>query len=276
MIEPVLLENLIAVAVDGKSVLYVRKEDKDNVQAVGMMIETDNSMCCQFGLVQRFLKFRMMDIVPDNADLHEYYQARIAKTFETVAIYNMETEFRRQLEAWEKLENKWEFEFSAMYDCGACDQSVEQETRKIIYVDMDNVLVDFDSAVKLQSANVLTQYHGRYDEIPDIFGMMGPMPGAIEAIDRLKDHFDMYILSTAPWDNPSAWRDKVLWVKKYFGEVFYKRLIISHHKNLCQGDFLIDDRTKNGAGKFNGELIQFGSESFPNWDSVVTYLVNKK
>jgi 5'(3')-deoxyribonucleotidase len=69
-------------------------------------------------------------------------------------------------------------------------------------------------------------------------------------------------------------------VQKYFGiekdTVFYKRLIISHHKNLNKGNFLIDDRTKNGAADFEGELILFGSEKFPNWDEVKNYLIHKK
>ena len=85
--------------------------------------------------------------------------------------------------------------------------------------------------------------------------------------------------STAPWLNPSAWRDKLEWVQRYFGKrkdsIFYKRLIISHHKDLNQGDFLIDDREKNGAKDFNGELIQFGSSRFPDWPAVVKYLLNK-
>ena len=144
---------------------------------------------------------------------------------------------------------------------------------KRLYVDMDNVLVDFDGAVKQLSDETRKEYEGRIEDVPGLFDMMKPMPGAIEAIDVLKDHFDMYILSTAPWNNPTAWSDKVKWVQKYFGEVFYKRLIISHHKDLCKGDFLIDDRVKNGAGEFEGELIQFGSERFPNWESVLRYLI---
>jgi 5'(3')-deoxyribonucleotidase len=68
-------------------------------------------------------------------------------------------------------------------------------------------------------------------------------------------------------------------VQKYFGDdkdsVFYKRLIISHRKDLNRGDFLVDDRTKNGAGEFEGELIQFGSERFPNWKAVVPYLLSR-
>ena len=38
------------------------------------------------------------------------------------------------------------------------------------------------------------------------------------------------------------------------------------------GDYLIDDRTKNGAGEFSGELIQFGDDAFPNWEAILNYL----
>jgi len=51
----------------------------------------------------------------------------------------------------------------------------------------------------------------------------------------------------------------------------HKELILSHHKNLSMGDFLVDDRLKNGADKFCGEHIHFGTEKFPDWASVVTY-----
>jgi 5'(3')-deoxyribonucleotidase len=49
-------------------------------------------------------------------------------------------------------------------------------------------------------------------------------------------------------------------LKKQIGEPAYKRLIISHHKNLNQGDFLVDDRPKNGAIDFTGEWIHFDAE----------------
>ena len=85
----------------------------------------------------------------------------------------------------------------------------------------------------------------------------------------------MFILSTAPWKNPSAWSDKVKWVTKYFDDVFHKRMIITHRKDLVEGDYLIDDRGKNGTSEFRGEWIQFGSERFPNWDAVVKCLLNE-
>ena len=65
-------------------------------------------------------------------------------------------------------------------------------------------------------------------------------------------------------------------MQKYLGAAAYKRLILSHHKNLNDGHFLIDDRTKNGADRFPGEHIHFGQPSFPDWNSVVKYLLDKK
>ena len=141
---------------------------------------------------------------------------------------------------------------------------------------MDNVLVDFPSAFKKLNEETLTEYKGRIDEVPGIFSLMEPLEGAVEAFEVLVTSFDTYILSTAPWSNPSAWSDKLLWVKKNLGNVAYKRLILSHHKNLNSGDFLIDDRTKNGAGEFGGEHIHFGTDKFPDWKIVVQYLQQKK
>ena len=85
---------------------------------------------------------------------------------------------------------------------------------------------------------------------------MDPIEGAVESFHELAQLFDTYILSTAPWNNSSAWHDKHVWVKKHLGPAAEKRLILSHHKHLNRGDFLIDDRpNKNGAGDFQGELL---------------------
>lgn len=147
--------------------------------------------------------------------------------------------------------------------------------KKILYFDMDGVLADFQSGLDRQCDAVLQKYKHHPDEIPGLFAVMDPVPGAVDAVRRLEPFFDVYILSTAPWWNPSAWTDKVLWVKRVFGDVFYKRVIISHHKELCIGDYLVDDRDRNGAAEFRGELIRFGSERFPGWEGVVEYLLSQ-
>ena len=147
------------------------------------------------------------------------------------------------------------------------------KNKKILYVDMDNVLVDFKTGIERISEEDKKLYEGRYDDVPGIFSLMDPMKDAIESYNKLSSHYDTYILSTSPWDNPTAWQDKILWVQKYLEKSAYKRLILSHHKNLNTGDYLIDDRLKNGADKFNGEHIHFGTERFPDWKSILNYLI---
>jgi len=149
--------------------------------------------------------------------------------------------------------------------------------KKILYIDMDGVLVDFESSFAHVSDALLDKYKGNEDDIPGIFGHMAPKPGAIEAYRELAETYDTYILSTSPWENPSAWSDKLLWVKTHLdagrGGAVHKRLILTHHKDLNRGDYLVDDSTKNGADRFGGELILFGSERFPDWPAVVSYLM---
>lgn len=145
--------------------------------------------------------------------------------------------------------------------------------KKILYVDMDNVLVNFQSGIdKLSDAERIT-FEGRYDEAPGIFGLMEPNEGAVESYEKLSLKYDTYILSTSPWGNETAASDKVRWVKKHLGEAAYKRLILSHHKNLNKGHFIIDDRTKNGVEHFEGEHIHFGQEPYMDWESVCGYLM---
>ena len=140
-----------------------------------------------------------------------------------------------------------------------------------IFVDMDNVLVDFKSGIERLDDHARHEYEGRYDEAPGIFSLMGPMEGAVESFQALAREHDVFILSTAPWGNPSAWSDKRLWVEKYLGDAAKKRLILTHHKYLVQGDVLIDDRRKRGAGAFAGRHIHFGPDGdFADWPAVMT------
>ena len=154
--------------------------------------------------------------------------------------------------------------------------NILSQSKKRLFFDMDGVLVDFESGLKAQDVATLKEYEGRLDEIPGLFGKMEPMKDAIESVHLLNKYYDCYILSTAPWKNPSAWSDKVLWVTKYLDEVFHKRIVITHCKHLCKGDYLIDDRGKNGTSEFEGEWIHFGTPQFPDWKAVLEYLIPKE
>jgi 5'-nucleotidase len=161
------------------------------------------------------------------------------------------------------------------------------KNKTIVYVDMDNVLVDFPAGITQLSAGEKKEYEGRYDDTPGIFAKMPPIEGAVKGFEALSGYFDTYILSTAPWDNPTAWIDKLNWVKKYLTEntdpvkgLAHKRLILSHNKNLNiqEGAYLIDDSHKNGAGEFGSMRLSFGLNrdggvnEFPTWDSVLDRL----
>lgn len=156
---------------------------------------------------------------------------------------------------------------------------LKYDVKPILYIDMDNVLVNFESAIDRLDDITKAEYQGRLDEVPGIFSLMEPMHGAVEAIARLQEVYDVYVLSTAPWFNPSAWSDKLLWIQRYFGSgkdsYLYKRLIISHHKQLNQGAIIIDDGTKNGVSSFIGRHIHFGTDACPDWNSVL-HLLNVK
>jgi 5'(3')-deoxyribonucleotidase len=145
--------------------------------------------------------------------------------------------------------------------------------KKRIYFDMDGVLVDFESGIAKLDEATKEEYKGKLDEVPGIFSLMEPMPGAVEVVRLLARNYDVFILTTSPWNNPTAASDKVQWVKKYMDDVFHKRLIITHRKDLLEGDYLIDDRGKNGASEFKGEWIKFGSEQYPDWETILKYLL---
>ena len=168
-----------------------------------------------------------------------------------------------------------------LFNEGITIPSRKLKSKKILYIDMDNVLVDFPSGIAALSEQDRATYEDRLDEVPGIFSKMLPKEGAVAAFQELSKHFDTYILSTAPWENPSAWSDKLIWVKEYLGESAHKRLILSHNKHRNKGDYLIDDRPHNGAKDFEGELIPFHSQEFPEsrfktWDDILNYLLPDK
>ena len=150
--------------------------------------------------------------------------------------------------------------------------------KKILWIDMDGVLVDFGKHVEntiSENPFLKDNYKGRYDHIPGIFRNPPPIEGAIEAVHTLvaSGKYELYIATAAPWGNPMSAMDKRFWIEEHFGRIFHKKMAITHLKNLLIGDYLIDDRTANGAGDFKGEHIHFATDEFPNWEAVLKHLL---
>jgi len=152
------------------------------------------------------------------------------------------------------------------------------QDKKIVYIDLDGVIVDLIGEMHHELKNTSETFEDPTDIIDyseSIFLNAKPIPYALEAINELEKHFDVYILSTAPWNNIHSWSQKRIWVEKYLPSMF-KKLILTHHKNQLMGDYLIDDRLKNGAANFKGEHIHIFQEQFPTWKSVLDHLLTSK
>ena len=54
--------------------------------------------------------------------------------------------------------------------------------KPILFFDMDNVLVDFQSGIDRLDEQTKQKYEDHLDDVPGIFALMDPMPGAIEAV----------------------------------------------------------------------------------------------
>jgi 5'(3')-deoxyribonucleotidase len=163
--------------------------------------------------------------------------------------------------------------------------------KQILYVDMDGVIVEFpqtieeiDPSIREKCRKWCEETGKHHSDFEGLFESLKPAKGGAEAIERLMKKYEVYILSTAPWDNTNAWSDKRRWVQENLPVMFEgdsefpeKRLILTHRKDLNRGAYLIDDREKKGAkefGEIDGqEWIHFGSERYPDWDSVLAYLL---
>lgn len=157
--------------------------------------------------------------------------------------------------------------------------------KKILYIDMDGVLVDLSKEFENffeEHPNLRERFKGCPDHIHGIFRNPPPIEGAIDAVKKLHESgkYDIFIATAAPWGNPESAVDKRYWIEKHFGKLFYKRMVVTHRKDLLAGDYLIDDRTKNGAGEFKGELLRFGWSyeekkwnEYPNWESILKKLL---
>jgi 5'(3')-deoxyribonucleotidase len=142
-----------------------------------------------------------------------------------------------------------------------------------VYVDMDEVLVEFN---KGHAAALEINPTMKYPQAEYGFWInLKPLLGGIEAVKALidSDKYDVYILTAPSINNPLCYAEKRVWIEKYFGLDFVNKLIISPNKGLFIGEYLIDDNFEGkGQEDFGGELIHFGSSTFPDWKSVRNYL----
>jgi 5'(3')-deoxyribonucleotidase len=151
--------------------------------------------------------------------------------------------------------------------------------KEVVWIDMDGVVADFvvkatEYAEKMGLTFQEFADQKQYRHIKGFYRGLPLISGAKEAIQKLEDSgkYDLYFLSAPSWGNVSCFSDKRVWVEKHF-PTFRKKMSLSFQKGHHLGHYLIDDRTKYGAGEFMGEHIQFGNYQYPDWNAVLKKLL---
>lgn len=137
-------------------------------------------------------------------------------------------------------------------------------SKPILYLDMDDVLVDFNSSKRIPPEDKKIYNHPRMYEW-GFFFELEPMPGAVEFIQQLEkeDNFEIHVLTQPVATNPISYTEKAAWIAKYFPSLIFN-LHMSQHKHFFKGSILVDDNLK--WKHFEGEFFHFqprqGSEEW--------------
>jgi 5'(3')-deoxyribonucleotidase len=71
-----------------------------------------------------------------------------------------------------------------------------------------------------------------------------PYPGAADAVRKLKEIADVYVV-TSPWNSNKTWvYEREAWLLKHFG-ISHRHVMHGSAKYLCAGDFFVDDKVEH-------------------------------
>ncbi|WP_439555086.1 5' nucleotidase, NT5C type [Dyadobacter sp.] len=136
--------------------------------------------------------------------------------------------------------------------------------KKSIAVDMDNVLVDievnwieaYEEAFGVRIAREAMLGIPEDQAFPDpaaawsllykpgFFRNAPVIAGAQEAILKLQEHFDIYIVSAA-MEFPNSLLEKYDWLNEHFPSIHWRNIVLCGDKSVIHTDYLIDDHLKN-------------------------------
>lgn len=171
--------------------------------------------------------------------------------------------------------------------------------RKSVAVDMDNVIADIETqAIRWyhEKHGVLVEkesLHGvpegsafpDFDKVrnllftPGFFRTTPVMEGAKEALEHLRDGFDIYIVSAA-MEFPQSLPEKYEWLAEHFPFISWRNIIFCGDKSVIDTDFMIDDHLKNlnyckGRGVLYTACHNMNLEydvRVNNWKEAIEYL----
>jgi 5'-nucleotidase len=142
-----------------------------------------------------------------------------------------------------------------------------------VYVDMDGVMCNFDDASSQARIDNPTQLYPQSQW--GFFLKLAEIPGAVEGIRKLQEKYDVWVLTRPSFKNVNCFTEKAQWILDHYDFQLLEKTIMCGDKSLLKGEYLIDDRNTDKQSEFEGEWIEFGSYKFPDWKTVVNYLMNK-
>ncbi|MCE6990903.1 5' nucleotidase, NT5C type [Dyadobacter sp. CY323] len=136
--------------------------------------------------------------------------------------------------------------------------------RKSIAIDMDNVIADIETnwidkynnefGTKITKSDL--QGIPEHEAFPDpaaawnliyrpgFFRHAPVIQGAQEALSKLQEHFDIFIVSAA-MEFPNSLLEKHDWLHEHFPFISWKNIVFCGDKSVIATDYLIDDHLKN-------------------------------
>ncbi len=113
---------------------------------------------------------------------------------------------------------------------------------------VEDDITDWDMSTAFQKAT--GNYELTLDEIceplldPDFWDAVEPIPGAAEALQKMKAlGHEIYVVTASHYQTLAAKMEKVLF--RYFPFLTWDNVIVTSHKQLVCGDVLIDDGIHN-------------------------------
>ena len=113
---------------------------------------------------------------------------------------------------------------------------------------------------------------------PGFFETLPVMKGAVDAIKKLMNDFDIYIVSAA-MEYPLSLTEKHHWLGEHFPFISWHHIIFCGDKSIISTDYLIDDHCKN-LDFCKGIPLMFDSfhnvnyhhhHRLNNWEEVTRY-----
>jgi len=147
--------------------------------------------------------------------------------------------------------------------------------KKTIAIDMDGVLADVETQFELwyerdygmkieRSARLgVPESEGFPDKgavrkfvyTPGFFRTIPLMTGAVEAVQQLMEHYEVYVVSAA-MEFPQCLSEKREWLDEHFPFIDWRNIVFCGDKSIIDTDYMIDDHCKN-LDFFKGKAIMF-------------------